>query len=535
MPRPSDPSRRELLAGVAAAAGASACAPAPPPLAPVPVEAVAAEVMARGHRVRSPVTERPEPLEVADVVIVGAGVAGLSAAWALRDRGLSVVILELADAAGGTARAAHGAALGAHYLTLPSPDAVHVRRLLHELGVIESFTPDGRPRYAEAALCRAPEERLFVGGLWVEDLWPVGVATAADEAQRRAFAADVAAWTTRRGDDGRWAFAIPVAGASRDPSIRALAALDFASWLDAQGYTAPAFRWTVEYACRDDYGVPPDRVSAWAGLHYFASRRPDPADADLGTHVLTWPEGNGWLVERLRERLPWAPVLGTIVRAVEPDGRVWFERADDPTLRGVRARAVVLAVPTPVADRLTGRRSPVVPTAAPWLTVQLDVSDPPGGRGVRTAWDSVIYGTRGLGYVDNGHFGHTAWRKSGPSTLTWFRPMTDRAALAELPDREALEAALTELEAAHPRLREQVTAARVCRFGHGTVVPEVGLHGLDAAGVPRLEALAAPLGVIERAHTDLSGLSLFEEANFHGVEAAARVLARLGLPAPGAP
>lgn len=527
---PAPPSRRELLAGAAsfgATSLAAGCAPTAAPPSPLPVSAVAAESMARGHRVRTPLVGRPAAGESTDVVVVGAGVAGLSAALALRASGLAVRVLELGDAEGGTARASHGAALGAHYLTLPSPEAVAVRELLHELGVIESFTSDGRPHYAQAALCNAPEERLFVGGQFVEELWPLGVATPEDVRQRDAFAALVAAWSARVGADGRPAFAIPVAASSLDPELRALAHLSFAAWLDAQGLDAPAFRWTLEYACRDDFGVRPDRVSAWAGLHYFAARRPDPADPGLGTHVLTWPEGNGWLVHRLRERLPSPPTTGAIVRAVEPDGRVWFEQADDPTIRGLRARAVILAVPTPVAALLLGTAAPVTPEAAPWLTVQLDVSAPPGGRGVRTAWDTVIYAADGLGYVDNAHFGHTAWRRSGPSTLTWFRPMDDRAALRDLPDADAAELALAELEVAHPRLRSIVTAARVCRFGHGTVVPTVGLHALDTRGVPVLDPLLAPSGVVERAHTDLSGMSLFEEACTHGVAAAARVRARL--------
>ena len=46
-----------------------------------------------------------------------------------------------------------------------------------------------------------------------------------------------------------------------------------------------------------------DQVSAWAGIHYFASRDGKGANSEKG-NVLTWPEGNGWLVERLRERIP---------------------------------------------------------------------------------------------------------------------------------------------------------------------------------------------------------------------------------------
>src|SRR5439155_4859908 len=62
--------------------------------------------MQRGHRFvrdRAPIhaTRRADH----QVVIVGAGVAGLAAAWALQRRGVEqVVVLELDDVAGGTAR-----------------------------------------------------------------------------------------------------------------------------------------------------------------------------------------------------------------------------------------------------------------------------------------------------------------------------------------------------------------------------------------------------------------------------------------------
>ena len=43
----------------------------------------------------------------------------------------------------------------------------------------------------------------------------------------------------------------------------------------------------VEYSCRDDYGVSHSKVSAWAGLHYFASRAGKAYNADSPNHVLT--------------------------------------------------------------------------------------------------------------------------------------------------------------------------------------------------------------------------------------------------------
>jgi hypothetical protein len=38
------------------------------------------------------------------------------------------------------------------------------------------------------------------------------------------------------------------------------------------GLTDPHLRWYLDYCCRDDYGAGIATVSAWAGIHYFASR-----------------------------------------------------------------------------------------------------------------------------------------------------------------------------------------------------------------------------------------------------------------------
>src|SRR5713226_7288162 len=62
-------------------------------------------------------------------------------------------------------------------------------------------------------------------------------------------------------------------------------------------FDSAPLRWYVNYACRDDYGALAKDTSAWAGIHYFAARDPE----EKGP--LTWPEGNGWIAQRLLEKL----------------------------------------------------------------------------------------------------------------------------------------------------------------------------------------------------------------------------------------
>ena len=57
-------------------------------------------------------------------------------------------------------------------------------------------------------------------------------------------------------------------------------------------------RWYAEYGTRDDYGALARDTSAWAGVHYYASREP----TEQGP--LTWPEGNAWIARRLAAKVP---------------------------------------------------------------------------------------------------------------------------------------------------------------------------------------------------------------------------------------
>ncbi|MEG0047483.1 MAG: hypothetical protein RR729_16200, partial [Comamonas sp.] len=99
--------------------------------------------------------------------------------------------------------------------------------------------------------------------------------------------------------------------AGRLPAAHAaLDAQQFDQWLAAQGIDDPHLLWYLNYCCRDDFGAGIGRVSAWAGVHYFASRRGfhapgqgTGADEEGGEQVLTWPQGNGWLAQQLQARL----------------------------------------------------------------------------------------------------------------------------------------------------------------------------------------------------------------------------------------
>ena len=82
---------------------------------------------------------------------------------------------------------------------------------------------------------------------------------------------------------------------------------------------------------------------------------------------------------------------------------------------------------------------------------------------------------------------------------------------------------VADLERAHDGLRDACERIDVWRWGHAMVRPTPGLIW----GPARKRALE-PLGRVHFAHSDSSGVGLFEEAQDHGVRAAEEVLVLLG-------
>src|SRR6185295_12085801 len=103
--------------------------------------------------------------------------------------------------------------------------------LLTEMGVA-SRRPDGSLDFDETQLCRAPQERLFLGDRWYEGLWPAAAARPDDQRELDAFNAEVARWSELRDGRGRRAFAVPMAHGSDDADVTALDKSTFAAWLD---------------------------------------------------------------------------------------------------------------------------------------------------------------------------------------------------------------------------------------------------------------------------------------------------------------
>lgn len=497
-----------------------------------------------GHRLRES-NFRPDSIhdwQDVPVVIVGGGIAGLSAAWRLKRRGFEdFVLLELESKLGGTSRSSNTGSFhypwGAHYITTPLPSNTDLIELLMEMGVVDEIAPDGTPIVGEEYLCREPEERVFAGGKWHEGLFPESIASPDDIDQYAAFNQQIKYWSDAHDAQGKRFFDLPIANCSDDPQAQELDKISMSDWLGQQGWDSPVLKWFVDYACRDDYGLSIDRTSAWAGILYFAARLKN--KDHMMQDVITWPSGNGHIVDYLSQQFESHIRTRFMVAKIRPsdllgrDANCETVGLDLETQKwgGYRAKRVIWAGPQFVASRvIDGFRNGNPISSTPfrygwWLVANVHLRDRPVELGESLCWDNVLYDSQSLGYVVSTH---QSGIDHGPCVWTWYYPFADqptkysREQLLLVPWSDWAELVLTDLQRAHPKIRDLVTRIDVFRWGHAMVQPYPGFVWSQT----RRDSVL-PDRNVHFANTDLSGLALMEEAFYHGVRAADEILSVL--------
>ena len=471
-----------------------------------------------GHKLRENPPSTASRWETRDIVIVGAGIAGLSAGWRVRQKDFrDYVILELEPVAGGTSRSGSSKVSafpwGAHYLPAPAPENRDLVQLLREMNIYDG------DEIGEQFLCRDPEERVFFRGRWYEGLYLYAGATSEDLRQLQVFEQEVAKWVAWRDGRGRRAFTIPIAHGSDDAEVTALDRISMEQWLDERKFTSSRLRWFIEYGCRDDYGTLLRDTSAWAGLFYFASRVGKAGEESRP--LITWPEGNGRLVAHLARG---ANVMTNCLAVNIVGTDVIVNRGEE--IFGIHAKKVIFAGPQFVAGRVISawRENPPPHlrqfTYGSWMVANITLRDRPISNGFPLAWDNVLYESPSLGYVVATH---QRGVDHGPTVFTYYYPLTDprgRERLLATSREQWAEVALTDLRVAHPNLRALTERIDVMRWGHAMVRPRPEFMWSEAR-----RRASQPFGDVHFAHSDLSGLALFEEAFFHGLRAADEVLA----------
>lgn len=488
-----------------------------------------------GHRLRQGNFSAPVEFKKSDVVIVGGGIAGLAAARHLTSLGIDYTLLELENEVGGNSsfrsNAVSSYPLGAHYLTIPGKHDTDLLGFLEECKVIVGYD-QGKPVFNEYYLCFDPKERLFIHNQWQEGLVPHQGVPASDADEISRFHVLMDHYKQLVGADGKEAFCIPLESCSKDPALLKLDGVSFSHFLREKGFRSAYLLWYVNYCCADDFGASIGNTSAWAGIHYFACHKGGGANAPSDA-VLTWPEGNGWLVKQLKTASTSRTESKCLVHSVGlSDNAVvidYFDAKENAT-KQIIANKVIVATPQFINQRIL---APSVERAmpyplfqyAPWMVGTLTLSGELNNkRGEQLSWDNVIYGSSSLGYVNANH--QDVAVRANKRVVSFYQPLVgdnlqqERQLAYSRTYQQWYDLILKDLQRPHPEIEKQLESLDIWIWGHGMIRPSVGF----ITSAARQQAIQSVKNRIFFAHSDLSGISIFEEAFYHGVRAAKEVV-----------
>jgi hypothetical protein len=216
-----------------------------------------------------------------------------------------------------------------------------------------------------------------------------------------------------------------------------------------------------------------------------------------------------------------------MVRRISQRGKHFSVLAGDSEYQ---SEFVIFAAPTFLAPYLVEGMPPLHDFEySPWLTANLTLEHLPDSNPSDPSWDNVFMESPTLGYVDathqslRSHIDRTVW------TFYWAlangSPAENRQLLLDQDWNYWKEAILHDLERVHRDIRQCVSRIDVMRLGHAMARPKVG-----AIFSAERRNLARSQGRLLYANSDLSGFSIFEEAQHRGVTAADKVLGQVARP-----
>lgn len=420
-----------------------------------------------------------------DVVVIGGGIAGLSAAWRLRHR--DVLLLEASDRLGGRIRSDprgdYWLNYGAHLFPGPGSlvdamarecglETLPVTGGMMGLAVGSTVLTDGRVETYPFRLPLSLRERLTFA--------KVGLAIRRGVARHRSHADDDRTF-------GDFLGPLP-------ESVREI-------------FACAAHRATAEL----------DELSAGCGLSLFAL-----VWGGKGSLIArNLPGGSGRLPEALGRELGGRARTGCRVRALEPDGAELVVHADGEE---IRARQVIVAVQAPHAAPLVAPVAEQAAAALSQLTYGAFLSVAVETRETAAMPYDDLYAMATPGrvfdmFTNQAHVLRDGPRRPGGS-LMLFTGAHAAAALMRESDEVIVERFLADLHELYPQTRGVIAGATVHRWELGNVFARPGRARLQ-------DALERPHQNLHLAGDYFAELGNLEAAAQTGLAAAERVDARI--------
>ncbi|MEG0850381.1 MAG: NAD(P)-binding protein [Flavobacterium sp.] len=486
-----------------------------------------------GHRLW--VKDFPKPRQQIKIpyLIIGGGISGLSAARQFRKKGISdFLLIEMADHLGGNSSNGENKyskyPLGAHYLPLPNFNDKELLKFLEEEKIILGYNKNGLPIFDELQLTFTPDERLFYKNNWQEGVVPKEGNSRLENKEFQRFFKEMDAFRIAKGKDQKYLFDIPICLSSTDEKTRALDKITMKEWFEENNFNSePLFNY-IDYCCKDDFGLGIAFVSAWAGIHYFAGRKQD-ASSEKSDSVLTWPEGNARLAYHLKKYTEQKTLKNHLAYNVKiVNNKVVVEAFDDVNKTSIEVIAdkVIMATPQFVNQHLIKDRKQFTKQFhyAPWLLATLIVNDLSDNFSFPLSWDNVIYDAKGLGYVYAQH--QTLNQVQDKKVITYYYSFSSgdlkktRKEIYRKDKEYWKQVVFNDLKIAHPDIENDTQEMEVFLLGHGMIspVPDFIFGEAKSKAAQNIE------NRIYFAHTDLSGISIFEEAFHQGINAVNKIL-----------
>ena len=142
------------------------------------------------------------------------------------------------------------------------------------------------------------------------------------------------------------------------------------------------------------------------------------------------------------------------------------------------------------------------------------------------SWDNVNFHSKSLGYIVASHQGLKSKQKE--TVLTYYMPLCEKDSVSERlkaivrTHSSWINLIKNDLTKMHPYIEDKITHIDVWVWGHGMIQPRPNFI-TNYAG----NNLSRKFQDIYFAHSDMSGISIFEEAQYQGIMTAKEILNRL--------